>query len=378
VQRHPWRYAVGGLLIVGTLALPALSIHLGNSDAGSDPPGQTDRQAYDLLAKGFGPGFNGPLVVALEQRGGLDRAAVDALATRLGRVPGVAAAAPAQFNAEPGATPAADTAVVTLYPKTAPQDRSTEDLVNHLRGTVIPAALAGTGMTVHVGGNTAVGIDLSNYIADRLPLFIGAVLLFSFLLLMVVFRSIVVALKAAIMNILSIGAAYGVVVAVFQWGWLGGIVGINRTGPIEPFVPMMLFAILFGLSMDYEVFLLSRVREEYVRTRDNALAVADGLAATARVITAAAAVMIAVFLSFVLGDSRVIKLFGLGLASAIFIDATLVRMLLVPATMELLGDANWWLPRWLDRRLPDFDVEGAHLQPPDPAPEVPEPVGTPQ
>ena len=267
VQRHPWRYAVGGLLIVGTLALPALSIHLGNSDAGSDPPGQTDRQAYDLLAKGFGPGFNGPLVVALERRGGLDRAAVDALAARLGVCPASPRPRPAQFNAEPGATPAADTAVVTLYPKTAPQDRRTEDLVNHLRGTVIPAALAGTGLTVRVGGNTAVGIDLSNYISDRLPLFIGAVLLFSFLLLLVVFRSIVVALKAAIMNILSIGAAYGVVVAVFQWGWLGGIVGINRTGPIEPFVPMMLFAILFGLSMDYEVFLLSRVREEYVRTR---------------------------------------------------------------------------------------------------------------
>jgi putative drug exporter of the RND superfamily len=204
------------------------------------------------------------------------------------------------------------------------------------------------------------------------------VLLFSFLLLLVVFRSIVVALKAAIMNILSIGAAYGVVVAVFQWGWLKDVVGIDRTGPIEPFVPMMLFAILFGLSMDYEVFLLSRVREEYVRTHDNALAVADGLAATARVISAAAAVMIAVFLSFVLGDIRVIKLFGLGLASAIFIDATVVRMLLVPATMELLGDANWWLPRWLDRRLPDFDVEGTHLELPEPGAPSPEPAGVPR
>ena len=236
-------------------------------------------------------------------------------------------------------------------------------------------------MRVFVGGNTAVGIDLSTYIADRLPLFIGAVLLFSFLLLMVVFHSLVVALKAALMNVLSIGAAYGVVVAVFQWGWLSGVVGIDKTGPIEPFVPMMLFAILFGLSMDYEVFLLSRVREEYVRTGDNATAVADGLAATARVITAAAAVMIAVFLSFVLGDSRIIKIFGLGLASAIFIDATLVRLVLVPATMELLGKANWWLPRRLDRLLPDFDVEGSHLAlppPPSPEPEPLEPAGSPK
>jgi RND superfamily putative drug exporter len=291
-------------------------------------------------------------------------------------VRGVAAASPAQFNAEPGAARPADTAVVTVYPATAPQDRKTEDLVHHLRDAVVPHAVAGTHMTAYVGGNTAVGIDLAGYISARLPLFIGAVLLFSFLLLTVVFRSIVVALKAAVMNILSIGAAYGVVVAVFQWGWLKGIVGVDRTGPIEAFVPMMLFALLFGLSMDYEVFLLSRVREEYVRTGDNALAVADGLAATARVITAAAAVMIAVFLSFVLGDLRVIKLFGLGMASAILIDATLVRMLLVPATMELLGDANWWLPRWLDSRLPDFDVEGAHLTLPGVERERLEPAGT--
>jgi RND superfamily putative drug exporter len=376
VQRHPWQYAIIGFAVMATLAVPALSIHLGNSDAGSDPPGQTDRKAYDLLAQGFGPGFNGPLVVAVEQPGGLDRPTVDALATRLGKVPGVAAASPAQFNAPPDGPRPADTAVVTLFPTTAPQDRRTEDLVHHLRDEVLPAAVARTHLTAYVGGNTAVGIDLASYVAARLPLFIGAVLLFSFLLLLVVFHSIVVALKAAIMNILSIGAAYGVVVAVFQWGWAKDVVGIDRTGPIEPFIPMMLFALLFGLSMDYEVFLLSRVREEYVRTGDNALAVADGLAATARVITAAAAVMIAVFLSFVLGDVRVIKLFGLGMASAIFIDATIVRMLLVPATMELLGDANWWLPRWLDRRLPDFDVEGAHLTLPGPGPEEREPAVT--
>ncbi len=222
----------------------------------------------------------------------------------------------------------------------------------------MPDSLAGTGVTAHVGGITAAFVDTGDRISARLPLIIGAVILLSFLLLMAVFRSVLVAVKAGIMNLLSIGAAYGVIVAIFQWGWLGGLVGIGKTGPIESWVPLMLFTILFGLSMDYEVFLLSRVREEYLISGDNGEAVADGLAATARVITAAAAIMVCVFTSFVLGDVRVLKLFGLGLASAIFIDATIVRMVLVPATMELLGDANWWFPRWLDRLLPQFDVEG--------------------
>jgi len=221
----------------------------------------------------------------------------------------------------------------------------------------VPATVGDSGAQVYVGGITASFIDFASKIAARLPIFIGGVIVLSFLLLMVVFRSLLVPLKAAIMNLLSIGAAYGVIVAVFQWGWLGSLFGVDRTGPIESWVPMMMFAVLFGLSMDYEVFLLSRIREEYLRTGDNAMAVADGLARTARVITAAAAIMIAVFFSFVLGDIRVLKLLGLGLSTAVLVDATIVRMVLVPATMELLGDANWWLPKALQRRLPHFEVE---------------------
>ena len=227
--------------------------------------------------------------------------------------------------------------------------------MSRLRSTTNPV-----GGRAH-GGFTAGGIDFSTYIVDRLPILIGAVLILSFLLLMVVFRSILVPLKAVIMNLLSIGAAYGVIVAVFQWGWGKTLFGVEKTGPIEPWVPMMLYAIVFGLSMDYEVFLLSRMREEFVRTRDNATAVADGLAATARVITAAALIMVCVFSAFVLGDDRNLKLFGLGLAAAVLVDATIVRMVLVPATMELLGDRNWWIPKGLDRILPRLDVEGHHL-----------------
>jgi RND superfamily putative drug exporter len=354
VQRHPWQFALGGLTVLVLLCVPVLSLRLGTSDAGNDPTSLTTRRSYDLLSKGFGPGFNGPLVVAAQFPGPASRSVAQALRARLEHTAGVAGVTPLQVS------PRGDAAVITVYPANAPQDSRTTDLVHHLRDTVVPRATSGSGVVVKIGGTTASGIDLSEFLSRRLPWFIGAVIALSFLLLMVVFRSLVVPLKAAIMNLLSIGAAYGIVVAVFQWGWFGSIVGINKTGPIDSFVPMMLFAVLFGLSMDYEVFLLSRVREEYGRTRDNAVAVADGLAATARVITAAAAIMISVFLAFVLGDTRVIKLFGLGLASAIFIDATLVRMLLVPATMELLGDANWWLPRWLSRLLPDLDVEGAH------------------
>jgi putative drug exporter of the RND superfamily len=355
VQRHSWRFALGGLAVLLLLCVPVLSLRLGNSDAGNDPTSLTTRRAYDLLSKGFGPGFNGPLVVAAQLPGAASRPVVESLRTRLQYTAGIAGVTPAQLS------PRGDAAVITVYPTGAPQDARTTDLVHHLRDTVIPDATRGSGVVVKIGGSTASGIDLSAFLGARLPWFIGAVIVLSFLLLMVVFRSLVVPLKAAIMNLLSIGAAYGIVVAVFQWGWLGSVIGINKNGPIDSFVPMMLFAVLFGLSMDYEVFLLSRVREEYVRTRDNAVAVADGLATTARVITAAAAIMISIFLAFVLGDTRVIKLFGLGLGSAIFIDATLVRMLLVPATMELLGDANWWLPRWLGRVLPDLDVEGAHV-----------------
>jgi putative drug exporter of the RND superfamily len=260
-----------------------------------------------------------------------------------------------------------------VTPKSAPQEIATDQLVHRLREKVLPAATRGTGVTVLVSGITAMFIDMSGFLSGRLPFFIGAVILLSFVLLTVVFRSVLVAAKAAVMNVLSIAAAYGVIVAIFQWGWGKSLFGVDKTGPIESFLPMMLFAILFGLSMDYEVFLMSRIREEYLRNGgDNATAVADGLAATARVITAAAAIMVCVFGSFVIGDPiRVLKLFGLGLATAVFVDATLVRMVLVPSTMELLGRANWWLPRWLDRMLPKVNVGeevGEVREEPEPAP----------
>ncbi len=271
--------------------------------------------------------------------------------------PGVAFVTPAVPN-----DPEQPTAALwRLFPTSAPQDASTTELVYRLRDEVLPATTQGTGLDVAVSGGVAASVDFSQYLAARMPLFIGVVLGLSFLLLMVVFRSLLVPLKAVVMNLLSIGAAYGVATAIFQWGWLGGLLNIEPA-PIEPFVPMMMFAIVFGLSMDYEVFLLSRIREEYVRTGDSRLSVADGLAATARVITAAAAIMVVVFGSFIGEPDRIVKLFGVGLASAVLLDASIVRMLLVPATMELLGDLNWWLPRWLDRALPRVAVEGEDLE----------------
>ena len=351
IQARPWPAFLAGFGLLVVLAIPLLGIRLGFSDAGNDPPAETTRRAYDLLSKGFGPGFNGPLVLAADTPGGV--ASLAGLEETLASTPGIAQLAPAVPN------PAGDAAVLQVIPTTSPQSERTSDLVHTLRTDVIPDALRGTKTTVLIGGITASGIDVSDALGSRLPLFIGAVLAFSFLLLLAVFRSVFVPIKAVIMNLLSIGAAYGVIVAVFQWGWGAGLLGIEGGAPIEPFVPMMLFAIVFGLSMDYEVFLLSRVREEYDRTGDNALAVADGLAATARVITAAAAIMVTVFASFMLGDQRVLKLMGLGLASAVFIDATIVRIVLVPATMELLGDRNWWFPGWLDRIVPRLHVEAA-------------------
>jgi RND superfamily putative drug exporter len=263
-----------------------------------------------------------------------------------------------------------DAAVLSVVPTTGPQDEATEDLVHTLRDDVIPAAVAGTGVEASVGGTTAAFIDDSEQTASRLPLFIGGVVVLSFLLLMSVFRSLAVAVKAAVMNLLSIGAAYGVMALAAGGGWVGELVGIEHATPVPAWLPMMMFAVLFGLSMDYEVFLLSRVREEYVRTRDNRRAVADGLASTARVITAAAAIMVTVFGAFVMEDAVFLKLAGIGLATAVFVDATVVRLVLVPATMELLGDRNWWLPRWLDRLLPHLNVEA------EPAIAVPEPAAT--
>jgi putative drug exporter of the RND superfamily len=352
IQRRPWPAALIALAVMITLSIPLFSLRLGLADAGNNPATSHSRRAYDLLTRGFGPGFNGPLILAAEIRGPQDLQALAALRQRVAATPGVAAALP------PIPSPKGDAAILQVYPSTAPQDATTGELVNRLRDRVIPEAMNGTGIKVLVGGLTAVVNDFSSQAAARLPVLIAVVIGLSFLLLMVVFRSIVVPVKAALMNLLSIGAAYGVLVAVFQWGWLKGLVGIDKPGPIEAWAPMMLFAILFGLSMDYEIFLLSRIREDYLRTRDNGLSVANGVAATGRVITAAAAIMVAVFLSFVFGfPMRQIKLFGLGLAVAVLVDATIVRMVLVPATMELLGNANWWLPRWLARWLPRFSVE---------------------
>ena len=354
IQARPWPSVLIGTALLALLAVPLLSLRLGFSDEGNFPEDSTTRKAYDLLAEGFGPGFNGPLVLATEIDGVEDLPAVQKVSEALATTPGVAFATPGFPN-----DPTDPKAVLwRVIPSSAPQDQATEDLVERLREQVVPTASAGSGLDIAVTGFVAVSADFSTYLAARLPIFIGVVLALSFLLLMVVFRSILVPLKAVLMNLLSIGAAYGLVVAVFQWGWGKELIGIGKGGPIEPFVPMMMFAIVFGLSMDYEVFLLSRVKEEYDRTGDNKNAVADGLTSTARVITAAAAIMVMVFGSFLLESDRVIKLFGLGLASAVLLDATIVRMLLVPATMELLGDRNWWVPKWLDRVLPRIDVEG--------------------
>jgi RND superfamily putative drug exporter len=356
VQHHPWRSALGAVAFLILLAIPLLSLRLGFGDYGNYPESQTVRRAYDLVSEGFGPGINGPFVITVEGDTATDPEALDTFVGTLDSTDGVAFASIADEDVD-------DLALVFLYPDTAPQDEATDELVDTLRDDVIPA----TGVDAKVGGATAGASDFAAYMGERMPWLLAVVLGLSFLLLMAVFRSLLVPLKAVIMNLLSVAAAYGVLVAVFQWGWLSEVIGVDRSGPIDAWIPMFLFAIVFGLSMDYEVFLLSRIKEEYDRSvrrgrPDNNLAVADGLALTARVITAAALIMFCVFGAFVLGDDRSLKLFGLGLAVAVLIDATIVRLLLVPATMELLGDKNWWIPKWLDRILPKIDVEGHHRE----------------
>ncbi len=348
IQHRPWVAFTGGAALLIVLALPLFSIRLGFGDTGNLPEKQTARRAYDLMAEGFGPGSSGPLFLVSTDPTTDAAAAV--------RVHDVLAADPGISFATPGVEVAPGTWLWQAYPISSPQDAATTDLVNRLRADALPT----TGVVVWVGGFTAGSVDFADYLGGRLPLLIGAVLVLSFLLLMAVFRSVLVPLKAVIMNLLSVGAAYGAIVAIFQWGWAKDLFGVGKAGPVEAWAPMMLFAIVFGLSMDYEVFLLSRMREEFDRTGDNAAAVADGLAVTARVITAAALIMVCVFSAFVLGDDRQLKLFGLGMAIAVLVDATVVRMVLVPATMELLGNKNWWLPGWLDRLLPRIDVEGHH------------------
>ncbi|HEX6195431.1 MAG TPA: MMPL family transporter [Jiangellaceae bacterium] len=347
IQHRPWPAAFGAALILLMLAIPALDMRLGFSDAGNLPESQTTKRAYDLLAEGYGEGANGPLLLVASSP---DDPALEEVAAAVQGTAGVTDVSP------PLAAGDGSVAVLRVTPETGPQDEATYDLVHRLRDDVLPSVLGDAELEVYVTGATAAGIDFADTIAERLPLLLGSVLLASFVLIGLVFRSLVVPLKAIIANLLSLGAAFGVIVAVFQWGWGLSLIGVGGTGPIEAWVPTMLFAVAYGLSMDYEVFLLSRIREEFLRTGDNARAVADGLAKTAKVITAAAAIMICVFSGFVLFDDRGLKTMGLGLAAAILVDATIVRMVLIPAVMEILGNRNWYWPRAL-RRVPSFDVE---------------------
>jgi len=354
VQRRPWPIAIAAGLTMLLIAAPATALRLGSSDASNDPASQTTHRAYELLAQGFGEGFNGPLlVVAKSPSAGSAGASADVarLRTAIAAQRDVASVAPAKIN------PAGDVATISVYPRSSPQAYATTLLVTHLRKQVVPPLAATTGMTVYVGGVTAGAVDFATVLGHKLPLFIGVVVLLSALLLMIVFRSLVIPLQAAAMNLLSIGAALGVIVMIFQWGWLGALFGVSQ-GPIESFIPVMLFAIVFGLSMDYEVFLISRMHERWTRTHDSSRAVSEGLSLTGRVVTAAAAIMVCVFLSFMLGEDRVIKEFGLSLASAVFLDALVIRCMLLPAVLNIIGRATWEIPAWLDRLLPRLNIEG--------------------
>jgi len=364
VERHPRKIAAASAIVMLAIAAPAIALRLGSSDAANDPPSQTTHKAYELLAQGFGAGFNGPLLVAAKLPASAAATAagaaatggsgIERLRTAIAAAPNVAAVAPAKMN------PAGDVATLTVYPRSSPQAYATTQLVEHLRGKVVPAIAPQNHLKVYVGGVTAGSVDFAKTLGEKLPLFIGVVVLLSALLLMIVFRSLVIPLQAAVMNLLSIGASLGVIVAIFQWGWLGSLIGVQQ-GPIESFIPVMLFAIVFGLSMDYEVFLVSRIHERWAHTRENSRAVAEGLALTGRVVTAAAAIMVCVFLSFMLGEDRVIKEFGLSLASAVFLDALVVRCLLLPAVLHLVGKRTWAIPSWLDRVLPRVNIEGTVL-----------------
>jgi RND superfamily putative drug exporter len=354
VERRPRTIVAISAAVMLLIAAPATALRLGSSDASNDPSSKTTHRAYELLAQGFGEGFNGPLLVAVKIPSAHQTAGVNRLESAVAATPGVGSVAPARVN------PAGDVATVTVYPRSSPQAYATTQLVERLRDRVVPRVAAQTGLKVYVGGVTAGSVDFAKTLGQKLPLFIGVVVLLSALLLMIVFRSLVIPLQAAVMNLLSIGASLGVIVAIFQWGWLGSLIGVQQ-GPIESFIPVMLFAIVFGLSMDYEVFLVSRIHERWAHTRENSRAVAEGLALTGRVVTAAAAIMVCVFLSFMLGEDRVIKEFGLSLASAVFLDALVVRCLLLPAVLHLIGPRTWALPGWLDRVLPRLNIEGTVL-----------------
>jgi putative drug exporter of the RND superfamily len=362
MQRRPALFAAVAIGMLVIIVIPFFSMRLGSADAGSDPAGSTTRKAYDLLAKGFGPGYNGPLQLVAEVDSPAQKASFERVVKAVAQTPGVVGSQAPQIIAGTGGHP--DVAIANVYPKGSPQDASTSGLLHKVRNDVIPAAEQGTGLTVLTGGQTAIFDDFGHVLTGKLPLFIGVVVLLSFLLLLAVFRSIAIPITAAIMNMLSAGAAFGVVTAIFQNGWGASLVGIDKTGPIESFLPVLMFPILFGLSMDYEVFLVSRIYEEWHRRRDNLEAVKHGLAATGRTITAAAAIMVLVFGAFVLGGERVIKLFGIGLGGAVLLDALIVRSVAVPAVMMVLGDLNWKLPRFLDRWLPQLNIEGGATRTP--------------
>jgi len=362
IQRRPVWAALGSAALLLVLAAPALGLRLGASDSGNDPTKQTTRRAYDVLAAGFGSGFNGPLQLAVRLASAGDTAGLPRLTTTLRGTPGIASVAAPRLN------PARDTAAIAVYPTTSPQSAQTTSLVKRLRSDVLPPLAAATGATVYVGGATATQVDFAHVLSGKLPLFIGLVVLLSALLLLIVFRSLLIPLQAALMNLLSIAAALGVVQAVFERGWLAGPLGI-QPGPIDAFIPVMVFAIVFGLSMDYEVFLVSRIHEEWQHRGDASAAVREGVANTGRVITAAAAVMVAVFASFAAGDDRVLKLFGISMATAVFLDAVVIRSILMPAVLELFGRWTWAFPSWFDRRLPRLAIEPAT---PTPAPALDE------
>jgi RND superfamily putative drug exporter len=351
VQSRPWVLAAGSLVVMVVFLSPVFALRLENSDAGNDPSGTSTRAAFNLLAHGFGPGFNGPLAIVASINSPEQRAALPTLRARVAASPDVVTVG------APRISPSGKVAVIQAYPGSAPQAQATTDLVNHLRHDVIPPLEQATGLRVLVGGFTAGSIDFASVLAGKLPLFIGIVVVLSALLLFVIFRSLVIPVQAAVMNLLSIGGALGATVLVFQKGVLAGVLGVD-TGPVEPWIPVIMFAVVFGLSMDYQVFLVSRVREEWMRTGNARTAVADGIASTGPVITAAAAIMICVFLSFLVGDQRSLKEFGFGLGVAVFLDAVVIRCVLTPAVLEILGPTTWRLPRWLDERLPRINIEG--------------------
>jgi len=350
IQRRPAWAALASTALLLTLAAPALGLRLGASDSGNDPANQTTRHAYDLLATGFGSGFNGPLQLAVRLPAANDTAGLARFTSVLEHTPGIASVAAPRLN------PDGDTAAIAVYPTTSPQSAQTTSLVKRLRSDILPPLAQATGATVYVGGATATQVDFAHVLSGKLPLFIGLVVLVSALLLLVVFRSLLIPLQAALMNLLSIAAALGVVQAIFERGWLAGLIGV-QPGPIDAFIPVMVFAIVFGLSMDYEVFLVSRIHEEWQHRGDASAAVREGVARTGRVITAAAAVMVAVFASFAAGDDRVLKLFGVAMATAVFLDAVVIRSILMPAVLELFGRHTWSFPSWFDRRLPRLAIE---------------------